>query len=81
MTDAGEVSDEGRITFVDDGSRDRTWSIVEALHAKNARYGSVKLAQSGPSEYSQDRVVAGEFLCQQRFRCCPGESSGSMVAS
>ncbi|NKJ50482.1 hypothetical protein CIC12_27915 [Burkholderia sp. SG-MS1] len=81
LTDVGEVSDKGRITFVNDGSRDRTWLIVDALHAKNARYGGVKRSRNRtPSEYSQDRAVAGECLCQQRLRCCAGESSGSMVA-
>jgi hypothetical protein len=41
--DAGEMSEERRITFVDDRSRDRTRLIVAAPHAKHARYVGTKI--------------------------------------
>ncbi len=38
------VSEESRMLPVDDGSRDRTWEIIERLHAANPLVGGVKLA-------------------------------------
>ena len=29
---AGKISKESRIVFVNDGSKDRTWEIIESLH-------------------------------------------------
>ncbi len=29
---AGKISDKSRIVFVDDGSKDKTWEIIEELH-------------------------------------------------
>ncbi len=29
---AGKISDDSRIVFVNDGSKDRTWEIIEELH-------------------------------------------------
>ena len=56
LVDAGHVSDESRIIFVDDGSRDRTWSIIEALHATNPRYGGIKLSRN---RGHQNALLAG----------------------
>ncbi|CAD6546662.1 glycosyltransferase family 2 protein [Paraburkholderia metrosideri] len=58
---AGEVSDESRIVFVDDGSRDHTWSIIEALHATNARYGGIKLSRN---RGHQNALLAGLLTVQ-----------------
>lgn len=32
------ISDESRIVFVDDGSKDSTWNIISSLHAGNSIY-------------------------------------------
>lgn len=61
LIDAGEVSDESRITFVDDGSRDRTWSIIEALHAKKTRCGGIKLSRN---RGRQNALLAGLMTAQ-----------------
>ncbi|SAK89900.1 glycosyl transferase [Caballeronia hypogeia] len=53
---AGEVSDESRITFVDDGSRDRTWSIIETMHASDARCRGIKLSRN---RGHQNALLAG----------------------
>jgi glycosyltransferase involved in cell wall biosynthesis len=61
LIDAGEVTDESRVTFVDDGSRDRTWSIVESLHAKNAHCGGIKLSRN---RGHQNALLAGLLTAQ-----------------
>lgn len=41
-----KISKESKIVFVDDGSRDATWSIVEALEKDNKNVIGVKLAHN-----------------------------------
>jgi len=41
-----QIDAQSRILFVDDGSRDRTWSLIEALAEKNARVEGLKLAHN-----------------------------------
>lgn len=43
---AGEISAESRILFVDDGSRDNTWSVISELHQKNAYFEGLKLSRN-----------------------------------
>ena len=40
------ISQESFITFVDDGSRDKTWSIINDYHNKNAKIKGIKLARN-----------------------------------
>ncbi len=42
----GMISRESRIMFVNDGSKDRTWEIIEELHAENPIYQGVKLSRN-----------------------------------
>ncbi|MDR5780959.1 glycosyltransferase family 2 protein [Caballeronia sp. LZ065] len=58
---ASVVSDESRITFVDDGSRDRTWSIIETLHASNARCRGIKLSRN---RGHQNALLAGLLVAK-----------------
>ena len=34
---AGKISDKSRIVFVDDGSKDKTWEIIEAVSYTHLR--------------------------------------------
>ena len=43
---AGKVDAKSRVCFVDDGSRDRTWAIIEELSRKNPRFTGIKLARN-----------------------------------
>ena len=43
---AGEISAGSRILFVDDGSRDNTWSVISELHQKNAYFEGLKLSRN-----------------------------------
>lgn len=53
---SGTVSTESTITFVDDGSRDRTWSLIQALHAQGHRVRGIKLSRN---RGHQNALLAG----------------------
>ena len=44
MSASGLVSAQSRIVYVDDGSRDATWSLIEQYAAADQRVTGVKLA-------------------------------------
>ena len=46
MIAAGAVSQQSRLLYVDDGSRDDTWEIINGLASENRRVAAVKLAIS-----------------------------------
>lgn len=46
MRKDGLITDSSRIVFVDDGSRDRTWSIIDELRSKNTEVEGIKLAHN-----------------------------------
>lgn len=54
----GEVTEGSAIYFVDDGSRDRTWAIVEELAACDSRIHGVKLSRN---RGHQNALLAGLF--------------------
>ena len=43
---SGRISGESRVVFVDDGSRDRTWAIIEELGGADALFAGVKLSRN-----------------------------------
>jgi glycosyltransferase involved in cell wall biosynthesis len=55
---AGRIAAESRIVFVDDGSRDRTWQLVEALSREDGRIGGIKLSRN---RGHQNALLAGLF--------------------
>ncbi len=42
----GVISDESKICFVDDGSTDSTWEIIENLCAENSHFAGIKLSKN-----------------------------------
>ena len=46
MMDKGLATGESRMLFVDDGSKDRTWSLIEGFHAENPLVTGLKLAHN-----------------------------------
>ncbi len=46
LREAGAVSPESAIHYVDDGSRDGTWSLIESLAAADARVHGIKLSRN-----------------------------------
>ena len=56
MISTGAISEESRIVFVDDGSKDRTWELIEKYHSENSKFGGVKLAHNRGHQFA---VLAG----------------------
>ena len=53
---AGKISDDSRVLFVNDGSKDNTWNIIKELAAKNEHY--IGICQSRNRGH-QNAVLAG----------------------
>jgi len=41
-----KISEDSRILFVDDGSKDKTWSLIEDLKKENKRFGGIKFSRN-----------------------------------
>lgn len=61
LTEAERITPDSRILFVDDGSRDRTWSMIEQFAHSGARVGGVKLSRN---RGHQNAVLAGLFTAE-----------------
>lgn len=59
---AGKIDDSSRILFVDDGSRDGTWDIIEALSQQDAHFGGVKLSRN---KGHQNALLAGLTVAKE----------------
>jgi len=42
----GKISDKSKVVFVDDGSKDNTWQIIESLHELDSHFLGVKLSRN-----------------------------------
>ena len=64
LTDAGKISGESRVLFVNDGSRDETWNIICSLSRQDAHF--IGISQSRNRGH-QNAVLAG--LMEAKDRC------------
>ncbi|HBM97970.1 MAG TPA: glycosyltransferase, partial [Ruminococcus sp.] len=46
MMSDGKISKDSKIVFIDDGSKDKTWSIIEELHNDNPVFQGIKLSRN-----------------------------------
>ena len=51
-----KISDKSRVLFVDDGSKDRTWEIIEELHECDDLFSGLKLSRN---KGHQNALLAG----------------------
>ena len=58
-----KISEESRILFVNDWSKDRTWEIIEGLARENPLYWNLSKPQQRTSECSPCRTDGGK-RCQ-----------------
>ena len=59
----GRIAPSSRILYVNDGSRDRTWSLIEELHKDNSFVEGLSLAKNVGSELA---VMAGMMAARER---------------
>ena len=52
----GKTSEESRVLFVNDGSKDRTWDIISELHAQDPIFSGVNLSRN---RGHQNALLAG----------------------
>ena len=46
MLAEGKITSDSKIVFIDDGSKDKTWSIIKELHKKNPVFQGIKLSRN-----------------------------------
>ena len=46
MMAQGKITEDSRIVFIDDGSKDKTWEIISKLHSENEIYQGIKLSRN-----------------------------------
>jgi len=56
VTATGQISPASRVCFVDDGSSDRTWALIESLAGKDPRITGIKLSRN---RGHQNALLAG----------------------
>lgn len=61
MVAGGSIKSDSAVYFVDDGSRDRTWSIIEGLAKQDGRVHGVKLSRN---RGHQNALLAGLFAAE-----------------
>lgn len=63
MIDSGLVSDKSRMVFVNDGSKDKTWELIEQYHQKNPLVLGIKLSRNRGHQFA---VLAGLMTIKER---------------
>ena len=58
------ISDDSRVIFVDDGSKDNTWEIISKLHNENKLFSGCKLSRN---RGHQNALLAGLYLAKENF--------------
>ncbi len=60
---AGEISEQSRVLFVNDGSKDKTWDIIAALHEGDPIFSGVDLSRN---RGHQNALLAGLMTAKDR---------------
>lgn len=56
LVQAGKINPDSRIVFVNDGSRDRTWEIIQELHKEDIVFSGINLSRN---RGHQNALLAG----------------------
>ena len=62
LINEGKVSDKSRIIFVNDGSRDKTWEIIEELYNSDEIFGGISLSRN---KGHQNALLAGLMTAKE----------------
>ncbi|MEG2652624.1 MAG: glycosyltransferase family 2 protein [Ruthenibacterium sp.] len=63
LSDAGKVSKDSRVMFVNDGSKDETWNIIQKLAESDARYTGICLSRN---RGHQNALLAGLMTAKDK---------------
>lgn len=63
MMDKGKISRRSRIMFVNDGSKDRTWEMIDELHRSDPIFSGVNLSRN---RGHQNALLAGLMTAKDR---------------
>lgn len=66
LMERGLISRDSRILYVDDGSKDRTWAMIEEIHAENPIFSGLKLSRN---RGHQNAVLAGLMIAKDEADC------------
>lgn len=66
LLQAGRISGESRICFIDDGSKDRTWELIAGLHAEDPVFSGIKLSRN---RGHQNALLCGLMTLRDRADC------------
>jgi glycosyltransferase involved in cell wall biosynthesis len=66
LVDKGLLSPDSFITFIDDGSKDKTWSLIEGLVQKDKLFKGIKLSTNFGH---QNTLIAGMFAEKVNADC------------
>ena len=64
LIQSGAISADSKITFVDDGSKDKTWEIIDALSKDNNYFEGIKLSHN---RGHQNALLAGLMTVKDSF--------------
>ena len=56
LIEKGKIDKESRIVFVNDGSKDKTWELIEALHKQDSIFSGINLSRN---RGHQNALLAG----------------------
>ncbi|MBO5056305.1 MAG: glycosyltransferase family 2 protein [Lachnospiraceae bacterium] len=62
LIEKGKIDKGSRILFVNDGSRDKTWDIISALHEENCLYSGINLSRN---RGHQNALLAGLMTAKE----------------
>lgn len=63
LMEKGKISPQSKMMFVNDGSRDRTWELIEELHRGDAIFSGVNLSRN---RGHQNALLAGLMTAKER---------------
>lgn len=63
LTAAGKIAAESRVLFVNDGSKDKTWQIIQSLAEENEHYEGICLSRN---RGHQNALLAGLMTAKER---------------
>lgn len=62
-----KIACDSRIMFIDDGSKDKTWKLIEKLNSENPQFGGIKLSRNFGQ---QSALMAGYMYANRNCDLC-----------